>query len=102
MPADSSLVTFRVSQEEHDLLRAVANYRDESLSAFVRETALAHARHLIAELGRDVVIEGHREREVERQSKAAQRLEEGLSNIRRATQADDGSDASGRRGRPGR
>lgn len=100
MPADSSLVTFRVSQEDHDLLRAVANYRGESLSAFVRDSALAHARQLIADIGPEVVIEGHREREVERQSKAAQRLAEGLSNIRRIAQTEDDSDSVGHPRRP--
>lgn len=82
MPADSSLITFRVSPEDHDLLRAVAHYSAESVSAFVRESALASARQVLADVGADTVMEGVRTQELQRHSDVQRRLEDRLAYLR--------------------
>lgn len=82
MPADSSLITFRVSAQDHDLLRAVANYSGESLSSFVRVSALASARQLLADVGADAVMEGVRSQETQRHTDAQRRLEDRLAYMR--------------------
>jgi hypothetical protein len=83
MPADSSLINFRVPSEDHDLIRAVAHYRNETVSTFVRDSVLASVRAVIAEVGPQTVMEGDRRHEDERRSAAQQRLEERLESIRR-------------------
>lgn len=83
MPSDSSLINFRVPVADHDLLRAVANYRGESLSAFVRESALSSARQLLADVGPEAIMEGDREHESQRRTAAERQLEERLEGLRR-------------------
>jgi hypothetical protein len=56
--ADSSPATFRVSPEERYLLEAVAHYTGKTMSAFVREAALAVARSVVADVGSEAVLEG--------------------------------------------
>jgi len=83
VPADSSLINFRVPAADHDLLRAVANYRGESLSAFVRESALSSARQLLAEVGPEAIMEGDRRYENERRTAAERQLEDRLEALRK-------------------
>ena len=103
MPDDSSPITFRATPEERDLLRAVANYRGESLSAFLRNSALNAARRLLADVGPEVIIEGDRDHEAAQQTKAQRQLEERLDNLRRqAAQAHEESDSGAGQNRSGR
>lgn len=83
MPADSSVINFRVTTEERDLLRAVANFRGETLSSFIKASALASARRQLAEVGPEAVMEGDRKYEDERRSAAERQLEERLDALRR-------------------
>lgn len=93
MPSDSSVINFRVTTEEQDLLRAVANYRGETLSSFIRASALASARRLLADVGPDAVMEGDRRHETERRSAAERQLEDRLEILRH--QLVDDRDESG-------
>lgn len=82
------MITLRVSPEDHDRLRAVANYCHESLSSFVRTSALASAEQIIHESGWEAVLEGDRTVESRRHTDAQRRLAERLERLR--AQADTG------------
>ena len=79
---DSQMITLRVSPKDHDTLRAVANYCNESLSAFVRASALASAEQIIHERGWEAVLEGDRTVESRRATDAQRRLAERLERLR--------------------
>lgn len=81
MPGDSSIVTFRLPVEERDLLEAVAHYSGETLSSFVRFTALAAAREVLKEVGPEAVTQGDQNFEAQRQSKAHRKLKDRIMGL---------------------
>ena len=81
MPGDSSVVTFRLSVEERDLLEAVAHYSGETLSSFIRLTALVAAREILTEVGPEAVIRGDENFEAQRHSKAHRRLKDRIKGL---------------------
>jgi len=81
MPGDSSIVTFRLPAEERDLLEAVAHYSDETLSSFVRFTALAAAREVLREVGPEAVRQGDENFEAQRRSRAQRRLQDRIKGL---------------------
>jgi hypothetical protein len=89
VPSESHMITLRVSGEDHDRLRAVANYNGESLSSFIRRSALASANQVIDDVGLDAVLEGDRTYESQRHTDAQRKLAERLGRLR--NQADSSS-----------
>jgi uncharacterized protein (DUF1778 family) len=81
MPGDSSIVTFRLPAEERNLLEAVAHYSGETLSSFVRFTALAAAREILREVGPEAVRQGDENFEAQRHSKANRRLQDRIKGL---------------------
>jgi uncharacterized protein (DUF1778 family) len=81
MPGDSSIVTFRLSVEERDLLEAVAHYSGETLSSFVRFTVLATARDILREVGPEAVMQGDENFEAQRQGEVHRRLKDRIKGI---------------------
>ncbi|MGH3785244.1 MAG: DUF1778 domain-containing protein [Pseudonocardiaceae bacterium] len=81
MPGDSSIVTFRLSVEERDLLEAVAHYSGETLSAFVRFTMLSVARDILREVGPEAVTQGDENFEAQRHTKAHRRLKDRIKGL---------------------
>jgi len=81
MPGDSSIVTFRLPAEERNLLEAVAHYSGETLSSFVRFTALAAAREILREVGPEAVRQGDENFEAQRHSKANHRLQDRIKGL---------------------
>ncbi|MGQ0840440.1 type II toxin -antitoxin system TacA 1-like antitoxin [Actinokineospora sp.] len=61
MPNDSSPVSFRISNEERALLEAVAHYMGETLSNFIRRSAVTLAQSIVDNDSPDVVLKGYRE-----------------------------------------
>ncbi len=60
MPDSPAPTTFRLAPEERALLEAVAHASGRTLSAYVRDAALAAARGYIAREGIDKVLERDR------------------------------------------
>jgi hypothetical protein len=81
MPGDSSIVTFRLTGAERDLLEAVAHYSGETLSGFVRFTALSAAREVLKEVGPEAVTQGDENFEAQRQSNADRRLKDRIMGL---------------------
>ena len=62
MPRETaSPVSFRLSAEDRQLVEAVAAYRDQSLSDFVRSVVLEAAATLVRTTGRDEILRSLRE-----------------------------------------
>jgi hypothetical protein len=61
MPNDSSPVSFRISTEERALLEAVAHYMGETLSNFIRRSAVTLAKNIVDRETPEVVLTGYRE-----------------------------------------
>jgi len=87
MPGDTSVVNFRLLAEERDLLEAVAHYSGETLSSFVRFTALAAAREILRQVGPEAVMQGDENFEAERHSKAHRRLKDRLKGLEKQATA---------------
>jgi uncharacterized protein (DUF1778 family) len=60
MPNDSSPVSFRLSNEERKLLDAVAHYMGETLSHFIRRSALSVAQGIVDKNSPEVVLVGYK------------------------------------------
>lgn len=88
MPGDSSIVTFRLPVEERDLLEAVAHYSGETLSSFVRFTALAAAREVLREVGPEAVMKGDENFEAQRHTKVHRRLTDRLKGLEKHATAE--------------
>ncbi len=86
MPGDSSIVTFRLPIEERNLLEAVAHYSGETLSSFVRFTALAAAREILRQAGPEAVVQGDENFEAQRNSKAKRRLKDRIKGLEKHAQ----------------
>lgn len=65
MAKDSSPICFRVSDEERRVLAAVATYIGESLSAFMRQSAVETAQVVMSQAGGPAAVFQHYE-EVQR------------------------------------
>jgi hypothetical protein len=87
MPGDSSTVTFRLTDAERDLLEAVAHYSGETLSGFVRFTALTAAREVLKEVGPEAVTQGDENFEAQRQSKVHRRLKNRIMGLEKHASA---------------
>lgn len=61
MPNDSSPVSFRISSEERELLEAVAHYMGETLSSFIRRSAVILAQSILEQETPEVVLNEYRE-----------------------------------------
>lgn len=61
MPNDSSPVSFRISSEERALLEAVAHYMGETLSNFIRRSAVTLAQSIVDRETPEVVLTSYRE-----------------------------------------
>lgn len=74
MASDSSPICFRLTAAERTLLQAVADYQGETLSAFVRNCAVAIARRIVEREGADVVLQRSKDVEHQRARRADERF----------------------------
>lgn len=74
MASDSSPICFRLPAAERTLLQAVADYQGETLSAFVRNCAIAIARRIVEREGADAVLQRSKDVEHQRARRADERF----------------------------
>ena len=86
---DTGLIAaaMRESGTDATLIDAVAHYSGETLSGFVRFTALTAAREVLKEVGPEAVTQGDENFEAQRQSKVHRRLKNRIMGLEKHASA---------------
>jgi hypothetical protein len=89
MPDTPAPTTFRLAAEERALLEAVAHASGQTLSAYVRDAALAAARGYVAREGIEKVLERDRDYLEERARTSARIADHKRALLDEVTSSDD-------------